>query len=338
MPHDRYLMDPELTQLVCVDYSVLSKDDLKNLIYENVLKRTVKSLKKRGGVLIMKMAGYTADRNSADYVCKCMVYTDSMTALGPGKKMVLPQGKLKFVTAKLRKIMGCSNDVAFITTLPMGFQGIPWVGNNLCDFLSHLSDAMVRQDRLARDAEVAMEAPGGWDVVEHNFTDARWHVVCDAYKVDNDTFLKMKLSEVYEILTVRGAKVAQLHRERILSWKQRVSPVAVCKDGTPALFVPRSFLRLDDDDDEEPVVKAELVLLVPDGAQVKITTANMMYDAETEGEMLMWMKEDLRIDYVLMAHEYSLHARWHEINGLRLVPPLNKLRLLEHVCLVCAYL
>ena len=29
--------------------------------------------------------------------------------------------------------------------------------------------------------------------------------------------------------------------------------------------------------------------------------------------MQLWMKEDLRTDYVLMAHEYSLHARWHEM-------------------------
>ena len=340
VPQD--LMDPELTQLIYVDYSVLSKEDLRNLIYENELKRTVKSLKKRGGVLIMAMAGYKADKTSADYVCKCMVYTDSMTALGAGKKMVLPQGKLEFVTAKSRKIMGWSNDVAFTTALAMEFQGIPGVENNLCDFLSHLSDAMVRQDRLARDAEATMnedylltklvcpmtrhqvrelaeadtgdfEAPGGWDVVEHNFTDAQWHVVCDAYKADDSTFLKMKLSEVYEVLTAEGNKVAQLHKERILSWKQRVFAVAVCKDGTPALFVPRSFLRLDDDDDEEPVVKAELVLLVPEGAQVKITTADVVYDAEAEGEMQLWMKEDLRTDYVLMAHEYSLHARWHEM-------------------------
>lgn len=125
-------MDPTLTQLVYVDYSVLSKDDLKNLIYENVLKRTVKFLKKRGGVPIMSMAGYTADRASEDYVCKCMVYTDSMTALSAGKKMVLPQGKIEFVTAKSRKIMGWSNDVAFTTALPMEFQGIPGVENNLC--------------------------------------------------------------------------------------------------------------------------------------------------------------------------------------------------------------
>ena len=46
VPQD--LVDPELTQLVHVDYSVLSKEDLKNLIYENELKRNVKSLKKGG--------------------------------------------------------------------------------------------------------------------------------------------------------------------------------------------------------------------------------------------------------------------------------------------------
>ena len=50
----------------------------------------MKSLKKRGGVLIMAMAGYTADKEREDYICKCMVYTDSMTTLGAGKKMVLP--------------------------------------------------------------------------------------------------------------------------------------------------------------------------------------------------------------------------------------------------------
>ena len=53
------------------------------------------------------------------------------------------------------------------------------------------------EEKLAEVAS-SYEAPDGWDVVEHNFTDAQWHVVCDAYKEDDSTFLKMKLSEVYE--------------------------------------------------------------------------------------------------------------------------------------------
>ena len=60
--------------------------------------------------------------------------------------------------------------------------------------------------------------------------------------------------------------MAQLHKERIEGWKQRVFAIEVCEDGTPALFVPKSFLRLDEDDDDEPVVQAELVLLIPMGA------------------------------------------------------------------------
>ena len=47
--------------------------------------------------------------------------------------------------------------------------------------------------------------------------------------------------------------------------------------------MPRSFLRLDEDEDEEPIVKAELVLLIQSGAQVKVSTAEMVYEAEAEG-------------------------------------------------------
>ena len=41
---------------------------------------------------------------------------------------------------------------------------------------------------------------------------------------------------------------------------------------------------------------------------MKVSTAEMVFEAETEGSMLLWMQEDLRTDYVLMAHEHPLSA------------------------------
>ena len=44
-----------------------------------------------------------------------------------------------------------------------------------------------------------------------------------------------------------------------------------------------------------------------------MSTADVIHGEESEGSMVLWMKEDMRTDYVLMAHEYSLHAKWHEM-------------------------
>ena len=42
--------------------------------------------------------------------------------------------------------------------------------------------------------------------------------------------------------------------DRVNSWKGKIFVVIVCADGTPALFVPRNMLRLDEDEDDDPLV------------------------------------------------------------------------------------
>ena len=334
VPED--LMDPTISQLLYMDHSIHSAGDLKNLTYENELKQTVENLKKKGGMLIAAMAGRPT--SGEDYVCKAMVYTDSLTAMGTRRKMVLPQGKVDYVTAKSRKLIAWGNDIAYVKHLPIEFAGIPGEENCLSDYLSHLADALVKQDRLARELEEAQAGdykmmcpitrhmtaksaaeperwskPNGWTVVDHAFTDDEWHVVCAAYLEDKDEYMKVKMCDTYKVMTGRGKEVETLSADRVNSWNGKIFAVTVCTDGTPALFVPRNMLRLDEDDEDDPVVCAELVLLVPNNAQVGVSTAKAVYHEDEVDAMEAWMKTDLRSDYILMAHDYSLHAKWAEM-------------------------
>ena len=78
------------------------------------------------------------------------------------------------------------------------------------------------------------------------------------------------------------------------------------------MFVPSSFLRVDEDDDNMPLTPDLLVALIPAGAKVKVTTAANLYDNVTEDE-LQFLSSDLRSNIILLAHDYSLHAKWEEM-------------------------
>jgi hypothetical protein len=121
------------------------------------------------------------------------------------------------------------------------------------------------------------------------------------------------MCDTYKVMTGRGKEVETLSADRVNSWNGKIFAVTVCADGTPALFVPRNMLRLDEDDEDDPVVCAELVLLVPNNAQVGVSTAKAVYHEDEVDAMEAWMKTDLRSDYILMAHDYSLHAKWAEM-------------------------
>ena len=70
--------------------------------------------------------------------------------------MALPQDKVDCVTAKsTRKLIAWGNDIAYVKHLPIEFAGIPAEKNCLSGYLPRLADALVKQDRLAREQEEA---------------------------------------------------------------------------------------------------------------------------------------------------------------------------------------
>jgi hypothetical protein len=149
----------------------------------------------------------------------------------------------------------------------------------------------------------------GWDTQFLQLDDQQWHVLCDACKADATTIYKVATSVVYAVMTGDDDMVSKLDKERVLGWKQKLYVISVCEDGTPALFTQQSFLRLDHDDDDDPAVHEKLVVIVPKGAQVQMSTALQRYDQDPEH----WTYEDLRTDILLYAHDFSQHAHWEEM-------------------------
>ena len=153
MPDD--LCDPSIAMLVDCIYSVLGDAKQKWLTFENEMNKIRNILVRKFGLLIRSMQGFTRDRESPDYVCKALVYTDFTFALGTAEHVTIPTRKIEFTTAKARKLAGWVEDLAFTRTLPIEYVGIPGVYNHLPDFLSRLSHALASFDRTARQNEAA---------------------------------------------------------------------------------------------------------------------------------------------------------------------------------------
>ena len=85
---------------------------------------------------------------------------------------------------------------------------------------------------------------------------------------------KVQMKTVHDVLVNEGGNTdCGLATERVLQWNHRMYAIEACADGTPALFVPTSFLRLDMDDDDMSMVPDKLVLLLPAGVQTQMSTA-----------------------------------------------------------------
>ena len=337
------LQDLAISMLVDVQYSVLDEEESEWLTFINELSRTVKMLLRKAGLLIKAMQGYCTDRDSPDYVEKLTCYADSSYAVGTVSTLHVPTGKIEYATARSRKLANWANDLAFTRNLPIGFKGLPGAYNNLADFLSHMSDTMAllsRQDRREKSAAIldanikltmpitlhsyhdrhpvsekrqGFEEPGGYDVAYMALNDVEWHTLCDAYSTDTTTVInKVSLSSIYKTLLDPNADVPRLERDRVSSWHDKIIAIQVCEDGTPALFMPPTFLRVDMDDDEPPVVPNKLVCLLPHGVKLRVSQAESLYDDDPPDNM-DWLVTDLRSDFLLLAHDYSLHARWEEM-------------------------
>ena len=120
----------------------------------------------------------------------------------------------------------------------------------------------------------------GWDVVYMNLDDKEWHDVCAAYKTDRSEFNKVPMCDIYSTVVNAGKEVQQMQLECVQSWKQKIFVVSVCKDGTPALFIPSSFVRIVGGDDELPEMPAKLALWPSKDAQVSASTASKLFDDE----------------------------------------------------------
>jgi hypothetical protein len=148
--------------------------------------------------------------------------------------------------------------------------------------------------------------PQGYNFEKLNLSDSDWKKVVEAYAVDDSEFLRVKMSVVYSA-TVFGEADSKLEKERVLAWSSKVFPITVVDGLQPALFVPTVRQDLDFRDEKEEVESQTLILLVPAGANARITGAENFTDKEEDVDSYMY--RDLRADMMLLQHEFSLHAQ-----------------------------
>ena len=331
VPED--LEDPNISVLVRCFHGVLSSSELDWLTVENETNNMVTSLKKTAGMLVAACMGYPVDGPQ-----KVGVYSDSSAAVQGMSNLFVPDGQVEFLTAKARKVAHWRDDVAWTQHLPIWFAGIPGHENSLSDFLSHMHDELLARARKqkeekkgsvrefvmsaavrvckgcdADEGDGTVSSPIGFDASKMLLSDDEWRTLCSKYVESQSEIFEVKISTIYRVLVLKDESVSKLEAKRVRGWKHKIFVVQV-GDGDTALFVkaPQQDMeaidwdRQEDDGSAFEMVQSSLVVLIPEGVMVRVTSVEL--EAEEE-DASSYRFRDLRNDLLVMAHEFQLHAK-----------------------------
>ena len=157
---------------------------------------------------------------------------------------------------------------------------------------------------------IAAGVPAGMTVKMLPFKDAEWKEVIRAYEEDVGEWSAVRLCDVFAFVNNEFVGSSKI-QAAIQSWIGKLFfPISVAGCTKKVLFTPRTVLRPVDGSDGPDLTK-ELVLVVPAGARVSISSLGLCDDAENlsaEGNV-----QDLRHDIVWWAHNAKVpHARLHD--------------------------
>lgn len=148
--------------------------------------------------------------------------------------------------------------------------------------------------------------PGGVEDFEVNslvLNEEQCSRIAKAYEQDQHTVQGVRVSDIYKTVVKEGEGVEAIARMRIEPWKnRRYFAVAPNEGGQKLLYTPRSYLRQHWAEQDNSRV---LVLFVPAGVRVRITTPEAVVDEQQEEE---WERLDLRRDLIIMCHGLQNHA------------------------------
>ena len=248
---------------------------------------------------------------------------------------------MDFLTAKSRKVAHWRDTIAFTEMLPIWFAGIPGHENSFSDFLSHVHDELVgraaRQKAakskikveqvlmcvagteavynapgmMGEDAvdEDALELPTGYKAAVMNFSDDEWAELCRGYLKDDTELREVKISTIYDVMVNGGKEVSKVEKKKIMGWKHRIFPMEV-GDESVALFVKAPTVMQDEVDWAESVEETDeasmkVVLLMPSKVLMRVTGVPL---EEEEKDESSYRFRDLRMDMLVMSHEFQLHG------------------------------
>jgi hypothetical protein len=213
--------------------------------------------------------------------------------------------------AKEKRFLGWSEKVSYVRWMKFEMKWIPGSANDFADLLSRMADRL-HQCIEERGASLQMyhmhvavvHHVSGYESYDLGLDSDQWAEVKRAYLVDDGTVQSVKLSDVYRCVCMDGEGVSSEVKMKVAPWVDRrffsVEPPG--SGGVRVVYTPRAQLREQWEKRDQSRV---LVLMVPAGAMVRITTGKPV--TGTVAEVPEYEVIDLRRDLLLMCHDNAGH-------------------------------
>jgi len=321
---EEILADPTKVFLISTYSKVLSSDELRWLTFETEAYATYKALRKWGNY-IMRVAIKYPDR----YVTG--LFLDSTTALSKLMGIDVPT-QIDHCCAKEMRFRSWADKIAFVRHMNIYMAWWPGGVNDWADLLSRIADKLAKcaEERSEQEragvmlpmhrhtyhppaAEVAegVGVPEGYTASHLGLRAPlaeKWAEIRRAQLEDKTMVAGVTVGDIASVVLDGGADMNAGMRQNILPWcGKRFFAVTPPGANLPVVYTPRSQLR-SHDGTENPA--RDLVLLVPEGAMVRITTNMELQGASERTESGHgWATVDLKRDILLFSHDNRSHTK-----------------------------
>ena len=300
---EEVLADPSRVKLISTLSNVLSGDEKKWLTFEQESYGMYLALRKWGRFLMQA---------TIDHPDRCLIglFMDSSTAVSQWLNVTVP-GNIDFCNAKALRFRSWADKVSFVRYMNMHLAWAPGGVNDWADLLSRIADKLAEAALERERSRIMMpmmrhsyrdggavqkerqEKPG-----EHfSFSEEEWAEVHRAYLADETRIHNVRMCDLYRVMCMGGDDVGPGITVKLRTWKEkRFMDVTPPGSSHPMLYTytTRRQLRrheLGSGNDEKV-----LVLVIPAGVNVRITTGESPADSGSEES---WKVIDLKRDVLL---------------------------------------
>ena len=275
-PHDdgevtaELMLDPDRVRLIATDSKVLSESQQRWLTFEVEMYGMYRALRKWAGML-MQVA------QLGNVTWPPLLWMDSTTAVAKWVGVSVP-AVIDHACAKEKRFLGWSEKVSYVRWMKFEMKWIPGSANDFADLLSRMADRL-HQCIEERGASLQMyhmhvavvHHVSGYEAYDLGLDSDQRAEVKRAYLMDDGTVQSVKLSDVYRCVCMHGEGVSSEVKMKVAPWVDRrffsVEPPG--SGGVRVVYTPRAQLREQWEQRDQSRV---LVLMVPAGAMVRITT------------------------------------------------------------------
>jgi site-specific DNA-cytosine methylase len=312
------LHNPDVSMLMAIDSKILDKGQQKWATFEKEMYGAYRGMKKWGRLMIQAMQK-CKDRT----VCKISIRMDNSTATKQWIDMQNP-GIIDFAGPKEMRFLGWAEKMSFTRELNIDASYIPGNMNSFADLVSRiaqkLGDAAQRKKHREYDTVVAHtevhtfssessshngEVPEGYTCRHLRMTILESQEVQRAQLHDPETVHKIRLSDVAKCVLGKDEQVATEVSQKVMPWIGRTYyRITHPETQTKLVYTPVSQHRVQWEQEDATKI---LVLQVPNGARVKLTCADELFETAAD-DAPTWIKKqtELKGQMLSLAHDMQI--------------------------------